>query len=260
MKKEDRDPGMSMTSHQVSSKMRGNEVVEHRFATCLAFAMLAVATAGFVPSLLHTSGRRAPLSPLAAAHGIVFFVWLGIFLVQSRLVATQKIAWHRRVGVAAAFVLAVMIPLGFAAAAAMVRRGFDLSGDLRIDHDPAYESVFPFGDLMTFSVLVIAALAYRGQAEIHKRLMLFANIALMGAPLAHFIGHTPWLALLPAAIILVPLAMFLGAAVMRDFLVSRRVHPLTLALALGMFISGPLRAFVIGPSVVWHRFANWVAQ
>jgi hypothetical protein len=66
----------------------------------------------------------------------------------------------------------------------MVRRGFDLSGDLRIDHDPPYETVFALRNLLIFSVLVIAALAYRHRPEIHKRLMLFANIELMPAPLA----------------------------------------------------------------------------
>ena len=70
----------------------------------------------------------------------------------------------------------------------MVRRGFDLSGDLRIEHDPLYEFVFPFGDLLLFTVLVTAAIAYRRQPELHKRLMLFANIALMGAPLAQTLG------------------------------------------------------------------------
>ncbi len=251
---------MATASCQASSKVRKKAAVERWFFTGLAVAMLSVATTGFAPSIVHTAARRAPLSPLVAAHGIVFFVWLAIFLVQSRLVATRHIALHRRVGVAAGFVLALMIPLAFATTVSMVRRGFDLSGDLKIDHDPLYESIFPFGDLLIFSALATAALAYRRRPETHKRLMLFANIALMGAPLAHFIGHTPRLAALPPAIILVPISMFLAAAVMRDCLLTRRVHPLTLTLAVAMFVSGPLRASLIGPSAAWHRFASWLAQ
>ena len=76
----------------------------------------------------------------------------------------------------------------------MARRGYDLSGDLRIDHDPLYESISPFSNLVVFSVLAVAALIYRQKPEIHKRLMLFANIELMPAPLAHLIGHNPCLA------------------------------------------------------------------
>jgi hypothetical protein len=251
---------MATTLHQTSPELRQKVFVERWFFTGMAIAMLATSTAGFMPSLMHTAGRRAPLSPLAAAHGIVFFAWLLIFLVQSRLVATRHVAWHRRLGVAAVFVLALMIPLAYSTTIAMVRRSFDLSGDLRIDHDPLYESIFPFGDITIFAVLVIAALAYRRRPEIHKRLMLFANIILMPAPLAHFIGHTPWLASLPAAIVLVPISLFLISAVARDYLLMRRVHPLTLALAIFLFLSGPLRAGLIGPSAAWHHFASWLAR
>lgn len=120
-------------------------------------------------------GRRAPISPLAAAHGIVFLAWLCIFLVQSRLVATENVGLHQRLGVAAGFVLASMIPLAYATTTAMVRRGFDRSGNLRIDHDPLYEWIFPLGDLLLFSVLVVGALTFRRRPEIHKRLMLFAT-------------------------------------------------------------------------------------
>jgi len=251
---------MATAFDQRSSKFRKNAVVERWFFTFMALAMLAISMAGFLPSIVHPAARHAPLSPLAAAHGIVFFAWLVIFLVQSRLVATRHIAIHRRVGVAAVSILALMIPLAYSTSVSMVRRGFDLSGDLRIDHDPLFEFIFPFGDILMFSALVIAAYAYRGRPEIHKRLMLFANIVLMPAPLAHFIGHTPWLASLPAAIILVPILMLLIAAIGRDLLLARRVHPLTLALAILLFVSGPLRAFVIGPSAGWHQFASWLTR
>jgi hypothetical protein len=251
---------MSTATYQTLSKPRKNLLFDRWFSTCMALAMLAVAAAGFLPSLLHIAGRRAPLSPLVAEHGILFFGWLIIFLVQSRLIATGHVSLHRRVGAAATVVLGLMVPVGYATTVAMVRHGFDLSGDLRIDHDPLYESIFPFGDLLMFTVLAIAAIAYRHRPEIHKRLMLFANIALMGAPLAHFIGHTPRLAAMPGAIIMVPISMFLIAAVTRDYWLTRKVRPLTLGLAIAMFLSGPLRAALIGPSATWHRIASWLVR
>jgi len=230
------------------------------FGTAFACTMIAVALIGFLPSLLKPAGRRAPVSLLAGAHGVVFSAWLGIFLLQARLIAGRQIALHRRIGGAAAVVAAAMIPLGYLTSIAMVRRGFDLSGDLRVDHDPAYEVVFPLGDLFTFVVLLTAALSYRRHPDMHKRLMLFANIALMPAPLAHLIGHVRWLAALPGAIIVIPVFLFLLAAVAREFSVKGRVHPLTWGVAGTMLISGPLRAGVIGPSSAWHSFVNWLAR
>jgi len=249
---------MATASYPAASKMRKNVLVERWFFTGMALAMLAVAVTGFLPSIVHTAGRRAPLAPLVAAHGILFFAWLIIFLVQSRLVATGRIALHRRVGVAAGFVLALMVPLSFVATVAMVRRGFDLSGDLRIDSDPLFESVFQFGDLSLFAVLAVAAIAYRRRSDIHKRLMLFANISLMGAPLAHLIGHVPRLFPLIGPFIEIPISILLIAAVARDYWLTRKLRPLTLGVAITIFLSGPVWAKIVGPSAAWHRIASWL--
>lgn len=252
---------MATASFRVRQQAAEKQPQKRWFFISLALVMLLVVCAGFLPSIVHETERRAPLSALAAAHGFVFVLWLIIFALQSRLVASGRVAVHRRLGMfAAVFVLPLMVILGYATTAAMVRRGFDLSGDLRIEHDPLYESVFPFVDLFVFAMLITMAVAYRRRPEIHRRLMLFGNIALMGAPLAHFIGHVPRLAAMPAAIILVPISLFLIAAIAREFRTAGKVHPLTVGLALGMFLFGPLRASLIGPSATWHRVAAWLAR
>lgn len=250
----------------VSSKPK-NLVVERWYFTALATALIAISVAGFAPALLNPAGRRGPVSALAAAHGIVFFLWQIVFLSQSLLIATLHVRWHRRLGVAAILILAAMIPLGYATSLALVRRGFDLSGDLKVQiHpppgfvDPERALVFPLIDLTMFAGLAIAAILLRRRAGIHKRLMLFANIVVAVAPLAHLIGHAPRLAALPPAIIMIPVSFFLLSAVARDYLLSRRVHPLTLTLAIGLFASGPLRAYVIGPSAGWHHLVDWLAR
>ena len=253
---------MDTAPFQVSPILRRKSFVERWFFTGMALLMIAVVLAAFTPSIAHPAGRRAQLSVLAATHGIVFFVWVLIFLIQSRLVATQHVAWHKRLGLASIFVLALMIPLAYTTTITMVRRGFDLSGDLSVEagNDLIHDAVFPFFNTLIFAVLVIAALAYRRRPEIHKRLMLFANIELMPAPLAHFIGHNPWLASLPAAIVMIPISMFVIAAVGRDWLAARRVHPLTWGLAILRMVDGFLEAGPIGSSVAWHQFVGWLAR
>jgi hypothetical protein len=251
---------MATASYPTSSKTRESVLAERWFFTGMALAMLAISVAGFLPSIVQNAGRRAPLSPLVAAHGFLFFSWLIIFLVQSRLVATRHVALHRRVGAAAGFVLALMVPLSYVTTVAMVRRGFDLSGDLRIDPDPLFESIFQFGDLTLFTVLAVAAISYRRQPDIHKRLMLFANLSLMGAPLAHLIGHIPRLFPLIGPLIEMPISTLLIAAVARDYRLTGKPRPLTLGLAITIFLSGPLWAKVFGPSAAWHRLASWFTR
>jgi hypothetical protein len=253
---------MAAAPHLTLSKPQSSVLVEKWFFTAMPLAMIATSLMGFIPSITLSAERRAPLSALAAAHGIVFFAWLLLFLVQGRLIATHRVAIHRRLGLASIAILTLMIPLGYTTTIAMVRRGYDLSGDLSlaIGNDPAYQTVFPLANLLIFTTLAIAALVYRGKPEIHKRLMLFANIELMPAPLAHLIGHTPWLASLPAAIIMVPITAFVAAAVGRDLLVARRIYPLTWVLAILRMVSGPLEAGPIGTSAAWHHFVYWLAQ
>jgi hypothetical protein len=248
-----------MPSATAVQSLTKSEMVERWFFTVMAVAMPGIVCAGFLPSIVNASGRHAPLSPLAAAHGLTFLAWLIIFLVQARFIADRRIHIHKRTGMAALVVAGAMISLGYATCITMVRRGFDLSGDLHAETDPAFAVIFPLGDLAFFAVLLTAAVVFRRRPYIHRTMILFANIVLMPAPLAHLIGHIPALANSPA-IILIPIAVLIGAAIAREFIVTRHVRPLTWVTGAVLFVSGSLRASVIGPSVAWHHFVLWLAR
>lgn len=247
---------MADTTYDVNSTAWTASTHRSKFYTGMALVMLLVACAGFLPSLIQTSRRHAPVSVLVGLHGVLFFAWLIIFPVQSRLVSARRVALHRKLGVAAALVLALMVPLACATTIGMIKRGFDLSGDLRIEADPRAEAALQLGWLLVFSVFVITALAYRGRPEVHRRLMLFANIALMPAALAHLIGHSSRLAALPKGIIMIPMSMFLAAAIVYDRVKARKFRPLTFGVGMGMFLFGPVTASVIGPSAAWHHLVS----
>jgi hypothetical protein len=153
----------------------------------------------------------------------------------------------------------------------MVRRGFDLSGDQNVDRythagyiDPQFGAVFNLYGLVAFSILAGAAFAFRHRSEIHKRLMLYATILLMAAPVTHFWGHLnvfkhvgPQIG---ALLVVAPMAILMFSCVVRDYAVMRRVHPLTLALSIILFAMLPIQATVIGPSATWHHFVDWLAR
>ena len=251
---------MGVPSATAVQALTKSEIVERWFFTAMALGMLAIACAGFLPSIVNTSGRRAPLSLLVAAHGMTFLAWLLMFFVQARFIAGHRIHIHKQTGIAALLIGGAMLPLGYATCIAMVRRGFDLSGDLRAEKDPAYAVIFPLGDLVFFAVLLTIAVVFRRRPHIHKTMILFANILLMPAPLAHLIGHIPALANTPVPIIMVPIGFLIGAAITREFIVTRHVRPLTWVTGTVLFLSGPLRAGVIGPSIAWHDFVRWLAR
>jgi hypothetical protein len=240
------------------------------FFVGMALVFIATSIAGFLPAIVQPATRRAPLTLLAAAHGIVFFAWLLLYLAQSLLVANGRVDLHRRLGLTSIVLLAAMIPIGFATTTAMVRRGFDLSGDQHADPHPVEgvsvdaptTSVFNFAFLLQFAVLAVAAICYRRRPDVHKRLMLFANITLMAAPIAHLLGHVPstWVPVSGDAAAAILNISFLLAPVAFDYLTEKRVRFLTTGLAIGLFASLVLQASVIAPSATWHRFAEWISQ
>src|SRR5271165_1779694 len=232
--------------------------VDHWFYISMAICTIITIVLGFAPSLIHTAARKAPHTPLAIAHGIVYAAWLLMFLAQTTLVATRRISVHRRIGTAAVFLAPVMIVLGCLTAIVMARRGFDLSGDLHIEADPLLGLVNPLGDLFLFGILVAAGYWCRNRSDIHKRLMLLATVGgLMPAPLAHLIGHFPRLNAMPP-IIIIPLVLFLFASAIYDRVSLGRIHPVSLWVAAAIFVWQLSLNIVIGPSAAWHQFARWL--
>ena len=114
--------------------------------------------------------------------------------------------------------------------------------------DASTGSVFNFITLLAFSILAAAAIGYRSRPDVHKRLMLFANITLMAAPIAHLVGHIPrtW-PTPPAALFTILSILFLVAVIAGDYLIEKRIRFLTAAMAIGWFAIQVLDAFVIAP-------------
>ena len=228
------------------------------FYSWVALAAITLSVAAFGPSLMNSSQRRGSITGIAAAHAILMSAWLILYLIQTILAANGGIVLHRRLGVVGAFVAAAAVATGFVATVAMVRRGFDLSGDLsRPPNNSALDAaIFQFSNLTIFSILVGTALALRRRRHIHKRLMAFAVIeTLMAAPLGHLVGHFG----LPVVTFVLWGLGVLVAFLAHDIRTVKRAHPLTLILGIGLVVLANLEAIVIGPSVQWHRVLEWLA-
>jgi hypothetical protein len=247
---------MSSISTNAVDGIRQKSLVERWFFPGMAVVMIAVAVAGFAPSIVDPSRRLAPISPLVAVHGILFLSWLILFLFQTMLIATRHVSLHRSMGIVAVVLLCVLVPLSYEVTVQMVRRGYDLSGDQMARTDPFFGSIFNFFAVIEFPLLAGTALVYRRRKEVHKRLLLFANIMLMVPAITHFFGHIGWLS--PLAI-LGSLAFLMLSAVVGDYLATGRIHPLTVALAVVLFVLQPAQA-IVGRTAAWHHFAAWLVR
>lgn len=192
---------------------------------------------------------------MLAWHGVVFFAWLLLFIVQTTLARIGNIGLHRHLGMWSA-ILAASIVLGYQTTIAMGGRGYDLSGDLvGARSDPLAALAFPPLDIFMFAVLFLAAYLDRHRGSIHKRLMLLALTgALMPALIVHLAGHFTFLR---SKGFMTPLMVtaFLAAGAIYDRIKLRRMHPVSLWIALAIFLLDNLWfAFVI-PSGAWHSLA-----
>lgn len=199
-----------------------------RFYAATAPVLAAMVVVGFWPSYFGplTAGTYAG-SWVFHVHGAVFMGWMGLFMLQAALVPAGQTRLHRRlgtIGIAYGVVLlAVGLAVSFYSPVMHMRNGtWDLDA-------AAAFLLLPLGDMALFGGLFGAAVRYRRQPEIHKRLMLLATIAIVFAGVFRRIpADRPWTFL---AVWLAPLA----AAMVYDWRTRGRVHRVYL-IGLGILV------------------------
>jgi hypothetical protein len=102
----------------------------------MAMALAATVFAGFGstyyfrffsggPTATLTGG---PFTTLVHTHGALFTAWVMLFVVQTALISTRRVAVHRRLGLAGAGLAAAMVVVGALVAIATAKRGASVSG------------------------------------------------------------------------------------------------------------------------------------
>jgi hypothetical protein len=212
---------------------------DERFFLGAAIAMTLVIVAGF--STQFAMGRSTFYSPpLVHAHAIIFMGWVAIYLAQNVLVASDRMAIHRRLGWVAAGWIVPMIVLGFAVTIAMVRRG-----QVPFFFRPLHFLVFDPVSILTFAALTGSAIALRRRTEWHRRLHLCGMAMLMGPGFGRLLPMPllqPWAWELSFAAGMI----FPVAGVIADLRRTGHVHP-----AWGRGIATMLGAFVLIEAITY---------
>ncbi|HTZ32553.1 MAG TPA: hypothetical protein VMH31_08860 [Methylomirabilota bacterium] len=211
----------------------------------MSLLFLAIVIYGFSHTLGKNLLHPAPPRPLLLyVHGIVFFGWVLFFILQSALVRTRNVRLHRRLGWFGVALGSMIPPLGIAIAIVMERF------HLRVLRDSnSYTDIFiPLWDIACFTLTFALAILWRKKPEFHRRLLLIASCALTAAAW----GRVPEQILNPNYFYSgVDFLILLG--VLRDLLVSRRVHAVYLY-ALPAFILGQIGVM----HIYLHQPALWV--
>lgn len=180
-------------------------------------------------------------------HAALFFVWLGLLMTQALLALRRRVDWHRRLGGVGAVLVPAMVVSGLAVAYWATRRDVAAGQGREV-------LAFFFGqcmDMLLFGTLASAAMLLRGTPAAHKRLMLLATLAILGAA----VGRIPGLGVAAnwvSVTLLVCLAIF-------DLRNLGRLHRVTgfggIWLLGGIFMEEPL-----GNTAIWLAMAQRIVE
>lgn len=225
------------------------------FYSGMGVAIAAVSFWGFSRSYYLSRWLEAPpttpeITPVLAVHGAVFTAWMALIIVQPLLIAGNYRQVHRRLGWVGAGIAAAMVVMGNIAAIAAMNLGFKGLGD------PHAFYAVPFFAIQSFAVTVALAIYWRNRAETHKRLMLLANVGIIGAAIAR-IPLEPIQAGAPFTFLFLPNLIIL-AGIAYDRRTRGRVHRVWIWGGLAMLASQLVVLPVMG-SEPWLAFARTMA-
>jgi hypothetical protein len=202
-----------------------------QFFICMALLMLLAIAMGFGKSFfLRPMFNSKPLPLYLMLHGITMTAWFLLFLVQASLVSARRVDLHRKLGVAGLLLAAGVVITGVVVNLNVIPRMLEL-GQISRPEEGVHFALSSLSGLLPFAVLVLLAVGLRRNTGVHKRLMFWSFVWVLGPaftntrPLGQFLDPlvAPYLPFFPADFIWLFLLMAY------DWITERRIYPATYA-------------------------------
>lgn len=188
-------------------------------------------------------------------HAAIFTIWLLIFLGQAIFAYLKKIDTHQSTGTYIGISWGVLLLIiGLFITFAVILPG--IGRDHHVD-SYAYPSLLgSLGDIITFGIFFVFAVKYRRTPDIHKRLMVLATVALLGAPVARLDLIGGELVGLAYFVILRLLPLFVAMGY--DRWIRSKIH-WVYWVGLAVIALNISRIFW-GRSEIWHKIGTWMTK
>lgn len=233
----------------------GRQDRDRLFFTSMGLFVALVVFAGFAPTyylagLVPRPARAPEMTTLLHIHGAAFTFWILLGVVQPALIAGGNRDLHRRLGVAAAGLAALVWTLGNIVSLKAIHSGYKGLGD------PYAFYAITFFSMQAFGIIVLLGIWKRREAETHKRLMLLSSAAILEAA----VGRLPLAFVAETA----PLSFYVGAdsvilaGALYDRLARGAVHKVWIWGGGALIVSQFLRVAIMH-SRPWLDFAHALA-
>lgn len=179
--------------------------------------------------------------------------WMVLISVQTLLVRTHHIGWHKRLGLGGIAYAALMIPIGCIATLNAARR--EVLGHTTYVLSQLNVLGLELTQLMMFGGFVVTAICFRMRGDVHKRLMLLATLCIVPNALVRLLVLTDLPFLSENLGILTVWAVLVAGIIAIDTLRNHRLHP---AFAWGGVIAIGLLylAWFISTTAAWDGY--WI--
>jgi len=231
------------TSRTLTSAVSGG--LGKYFYLFMSLLIVAVIVYGFSftigNNLIHPA---VPRPWILYVHATVFSGWLVFFILQSTLVRSGRVQWHRRLG-QFGVALGTLIPIIGVSTAVVMGRFNTVS--LHATHAES-DLAIPLFDMVCFSSTFPLAVYWRKKPELHRRLILVATCALTAAGFGRFPER-----ILPPYLFYAGVDLLILLGVARDLIVNRAVHRVYL-FVLPLFMIGQ----AIATYISFHNVPFWL--
>ncbi len=199
------------------------------FFPTMAVLLLAAVLAGFWNTFYFRPGDSGPLALHLHIHGLVLTAWFVLFAAQGLLVASGRVALHRRLGAAGALIALAVVATSLVTLVQLVP-GWREAG-IDVEARRPLIGLIIWGDLGALAAYVVflgRGLLLRQRSDVHRRMMLLASLAIISPALIRLSG-LPVFAGIDGVLVtmggLLALALML---VLYDLVTLRRIHRETL--------------------------------
>ena len=235
---------------------RSTDARERRFFLYMALITTLMIVLGFLPSFYLKDVIHAPppLQAITWVHGVVFTVWMLLFVTQVTLIDRGSTALHRRLGLVGAVLLGVVLAVGVTTGINAGRLGHAPPGS----GAPLVFMVVPIAGITATAVLFLAALWNRARRDAHMRYMLAAFVTMTPPATGRiFIGAGLANQSLPIAFGIMD--GLLAIAILYDLNARKSLHPAYLWSA---FVYVAVQGVIVWAynSPAWLSAAHWLVQ